>query len=142
MNSVSITFEIDCMIMSNKYYGFYNEKITSKKMTAIGNSLRQNGRLNGNDEFLSDEFGIIVLHDYRIKKGDIDGQLKIELNVSCENPIRRDNMEDIKEIIWTIMPACYNECDDESDRFNISMDDDRHKYWLVIADVPRNINFF
>ncbi len=170
MYSASITFEITCIVRSNKHGGMKIEKMTPKFLTAIGESFRQNGRLNSNEEFFSSDLGIIVLHNYKIKlikstaensspennspanrsqaNGASNG-LKIEFNVTTQNPISSD-IKDIAEIIWTIMPACYAE--DESYRFRINMDIDyqnncrtnmdyQNTYWLDIADVPQNITY-
>lgn len=155
MYSVSITFEITCIVQSNKHGDMKIEKMTPKFLTAIGESFRQNGRLNSNEEFFSSDLGIIVLHNHKIKpikstaENSSSNGLKIEFNVTTQNPISSD-IKDIAEIIWTIMPACYAE--DESYRFRINMDIDyqnncrtnmdyQNTYWLDIADVPQNITY-
>jgi hypothetical protein len=68
--------------------------------------------------------------------------LIIELDITCENVIS-DNIENITEIIWVIMPSCYSEEASDIFKFDNKKSANSKRYYctLVIQDVPKNISY-
>lgn len=123
-----ISFEINCELHSDRGC---NETMCQKHIKAINSSFKQNGRVNSNEQFISIELGEIILHKSKITNKD--GHLLIEFDVTVNKPIT-----DVTEVIWTIMPSCYSDDDDEKFEFDIGT---KYMYWLTILDVPQNITY-
>lgn len=134
-NTVSIRFEIDCGVRrrTGGKLGWSEDYVEG-----ICKCIPRNGRRNCQGNFASYELGEIILNRCSVlkrRKG-----LIIELNVSCEKMITC-NIEDVKEIIWVIMPSCYSESESDIFIFN-KMDSESNNYYkLVIEDVPQNISY-
>jgi hypothetical protein len=135
-NKVSIKFEIDCFAKGPK-----GGKVawTNDCVEGISNYIPLNGRRNCQGNFISYELGEIILDNLSVMKRK--NGLIIELDITCENIIS-DNIENITEIIWVIMPSCYSE--EVSDIFNFdnkANDNSKMYCTLVIQDVPKNISY-
>jgi hypothetical protein len=134
-NTVSIRFEIDCGVRrrSGGKVGWSYEYVEG-----ICNYIPSNGRRNCQGNFASYELGEIILNSRSVLKRR--NGLIIELDVTCEKMVA-DNIEDIKEIIWAIMPSCYSDSESDIFTFNKSGSESNNYYKLVIEDVPQNITY-
>jgi hypothetical protein len=133
-STVDVRFELKCRVIGPRGGTI---KLTDDYVKGICNYIPINGRRNSHDIFLSYELGEIILNSRKVSKGRIG--LVIELNVTCEKMVG-DNIEDIEEIIWTIMPSCYSESEEDIFTFQKAGAESNHCYKLGIEYVPQKQN--
>lgn len=134
-NRFNIQFEINCSVQrrSGAKVGLSDEYVRG-----IDNYIPNNGRINSKGNFASYELGEIILNSRSVLKRR-NGVI-IELNVTCEKTVA-DDIETIKEIIWSIMPSCYSESESDVFTFNKADSESNNYYKLIIEDIPQNISY-
>lgn len=133
-NRVTIQFEINCNVQRRSGT---TVALSDDYVKGIENYIPNNGRKNCQGNFAS-ELGEIILNKRKVLKRK--NGVTVELNVTCEKMVA-DDIENINEIIWAIMPSCYSENESDIFTFNKAGSESNNYYKLIIEDVPQNITY-